>query len=274
MLLFGATSMVGWSIVQLGKEAIAPFCNPFTRAEPCRSWRRIRLEDEDAIAAVLRERPPLVIHCGGICDVDKCEQEPRFAQTINVDSIAALLRHLPAETRLVYCSSDHVFGAGPGPFDETSTPQPISEYGRTRVAAETLIQEHRPRGLIIRCGLPVGPSIEGKTGHLDWLRYRHSRRLPMTVVEDEVRSAVWSHKLAERIWGLARSNVTGIRHVAATRAVSRVELANYLNERYEIGARFDVSRRVEQAVPHLGNVALSTRFEDELAQPLAAVVPL
>jgi len=185
--------------------------------------------------------------------------------------VLALLDALPRGTRFVYCSSDHVFGGDRGPYRESDPSHPVSVYGKTRCAAETVITRERPDALIVRHGLGIGPSASGKSGHLDWLRYRTVRGLPTTVIADEVRSAVWSEQLADRIWKLAHSGVAGIRHVAATAASSRVDLARYLDTRFGIGAKLAVAMRHEQSVPHIGNVELGTEHNDPLAMPLAAV---
>src|SRR4029079_12168866 len=137
-----------------------------------------------------------------------------------------VLSGLPAGARMVYISSDHVFG-GDGIYDEDAEPCPISVYGRTRVEAERLVLQ-RPGSLVIRVGLPIGPSLNGRTGHCDWLRYRSDRNFPITIVSDEYRSAVRADHLACRVLQLAESSAVGIRHVAATRVASRIELANHL----------------------------------------------
>jgi dTDP-4-dehydrorhamnose reductase len=274
VFLFGATSMLGWSILRVaGAAEVTPFCNGFTRRPPAEVSRGIHLDDELAVYQLFaHEQPALIICCAGVCDVEKCEQSPGFAYSVNVDGARILADHAPAGARIVYCSSDHVFSGDGGPYDETSPPDPISVYGRTRVAAERIMLA-RPNTLVVRAGLWIGPSANGRIGHLDWLRYRHRRALPMTVVADEVRSAVWADDAAERVLALARSDATGLRHLPATRPVARPELAAYLCERFGIGARFDVQRRADRPVPHLGRVELTTIHDDALARPLPAVCP-
>lgn len=272
--LFGATSMLGWSILRgapRGSEVVA-FCNEVTRRTPD-GMRGIRLDDERAMQALFAaERPALIVHCAGVCDVEKCEDSPEFAWRVNVEGTRVLLELAPPEARIVYCSSDHVFSGDTGPYDEGSPTDPISVYGRTRVAAEQLVLA-RPGSLVVRAGLWIGPSATGRYGHLDWLRYRHRRRLPMTIVLDEARSAVWAEDASRRVWELARSSVTGIRHVVATRPVGRPELARYLNDKLGIGAKLAFEHRRDRRAPHLGHVELRTRYTDALAAPLPAVVP-
>jgi dTDP-4-dehydrorhamnose reductase len=273
VFLFGATSMLGWSILRAAPRRLTAFCNGFTRKSPEGIERGIHLDDPVAVYELFAtERPKLIIHCAGVCDVEKCEDSPEFAYSVNVDGTQLLIEHAPADARIVYCSSDHVFSGDTGPYDEASPTDPVSVYGKTRVAAERLIAA-RPNSLIVRSGLWVGPSATGRNGHLDWLRYRHRQKLPMTVVADEARSALWAEDAARRVWALADSALTGVRHVVATRVVSRPELAAYLAERYAVGAAIDVHHRRDRRAPHLGRVELATRFSDALAQPLPSVIP-
>jgi len=275
VFLFGAGSLLGWSIWRARplELDVVGFCNASTRPLPAGVDRAIDLDDLAAVRALFaRERPRLIINCAGVCDVETCERSPDFAWDVNVVGTRNLLAHAPPDARIVHCSSDHVFGGDRGPYREDSPTAPISVYGRTRVAAEALAQA-RPSTLTVRAGLWIGPSANGRIGHLDWLRDRHRRGLPMTVVADEHRTAVWAEDAARRVWALAQSDVTGIRHVTATRAVSRPELADFLVRRFAIGASFATQTRAERAVPHLGHVELATRFDDALAAPLPAVVP-
>jgi len=267
--------MPGWSLYRgRGERTLLPFCNPHADSPACEGWPRLSLEDRSAYEALFAQAaPPLVIHCGGVCDVERCEASPAWARRVNVESVGHFLDFLPRTTRLVYVSSDHVFGGREEPYDEDAPPEPLSVYGKTRVEAEALVLSRRPDALVIRYALGIGPSVDGRTGHLNWLQYRSRKGLPITIVEGEYRSAVWASDLAERVFALADSGLSGIRHVTADRAVSRVELARSLNERYSIGAHFHFAKREDRPAPHLGRVALATRFQCSLAAPLASVCP-
>jgi dTDP-4-dehydrorhamnose reductase len=274
VLLFGATSMLGWSILRArGAQEVTAFCNAGTRGVFEGIGAGIDLDDEPAVAALFeRERPQLIINCAGVCDVGTCEDSPDFAHSVNVEGTRLLLKHAPADVRIVHMSSDHVFSGDTGPYVEDSPHDPVSVMGQTRVAAEQLVLA-RGNAIVIRAGLWIGPSATGRIGHLDWLRDRHRRGLPMTVVQDEYRSAVWAEDAARRVWQLARSELTGVRHVVAERIVSRPQLAGYLNERFAIGAQLGSQTRAERGRPHLGKLDLRTRFTDALAAPLPSVVP-
>jgi len=270
-LLVGATSVLGFTLAQMFPELVAPLANPHNRKADGQPWHRARLDVRSDWRPLLAAAPPrLVIYAHAVCDVGRCQEYPDWARRMNVDSLAALLEELPATTRFVYLSSDHVFG-GDGVYRESSPPIPISHYGETRVAAERLVLA-RPDALVVRFGLPIGVSLSGRNGFYDWLRYRHQRGLPITVIRDESRSAAWAGDIAARVMRLAQSRLTGIRHIPAQCAVARPELAAFLMRQQGLSTTFTVRRRAEQPHPHLGHVEIGSDYLDEYAAPLPSVV--
>jgi len=269
--LFGATSILGYSLALLFPERVAPYGTPGARPGSGCSWPALHLEDPSWARSLFEQQcPDLLIYGHAVCDVPKCEDSPEWARQINVGHVRRVLAALPSHTRIVYLSSDHVFG-GDGIYDEGTEPCPISVYGRTRVDAEHLVLQ-RSGSLVIRVGLPIGPSLNGRTGHWDWLRYRSERNFPITIVSDEYRSAVWANQLACRVLQLADSSAVGIRHVAATRVASRIELANHLFSLLDKPAGYLTETRRQRATPHLGHVELATVYNDALSTPLMSVL--
>jgi dTDP-4-dehydrorhamnose reductase len=270
-LLFGATSILGYSIAKLFPETVLPFVTRANRAKTLRQWPVLNLEDSAWPRTIFEQyQPNIFIQCHAVCDVPRCEAAPEWAREVNIVYLKRVLDALPDKTRLVYVSSDHVFG-GDGIYDEDSPPCPISVYGRTRVAAEEMVLRRRD-SLVIRVGLAIGPSPNGRTGHWDWLRYRIGKNLPVTIVHDEYRSVVWAQDLALRVMQMAESRETGIRHVSATRAISRIDLADHLLSIFGEPTNYDRESRFERATPHLGRVELASRFHGEFSQPLACVL--
>jgi len=270
-LLFGATSVLGYGIAKRFPDSVLPFVTRANRAKAIRQWPVLNLEDPAWPATVFAQhQPDVFIQCHAVCDVPRCEVAPSWAREVNIVYLKRVLDALPDKTRLVYVSSDHVFG-GDGVYHEDSPPCPISVYGRTRVEAEEMVLS-RPGSLVLRVGLAIGPSPNGRTGHWDWLRYRIGKNLPVTIVHDEYRSVVWADDLARRVMDISVSGATGIRHVPATRAISRIELANHLLTLFGEPANYQRESRFERAAPHLGRVELASRFHGEFSQPLACVL--
>ncbi len=270
----GATSMLGWSLAttKFTGLQLTPVCSRHNRAAAARDWLRINVEDPADWSRLAQRPPDLLIYCAGVCNVERCAAHPNFAWAVNLGGVVAMLDALPRSTRLVLCSSDHVFAGRPEPYVESSPPDPISIYGHTRVASERHVLDRRPDALVIRVALPIGASMSGRIGHLDWLRHRHARQLPMTVVDGEHRAAVWAPQAARRIMMLAQSDARGIRHLAATRASGRPQLAATLCRHLGLTPAYEVVARAALGRPHLGHIDLQTEHHDALAAALPAVI--
>lgn len=262
LILLGATSIVGWNFYRAYPDRIIPFCNVHNKSKAVRHLPRIRLNDPEEVQKLFQTYPRhTFIYCDAICDVSMCEANPEWAYRVNVESLENFSRQMPRSARLVYLSSDHVFGED-GAYHKESAVCPISVYGRTRVAAEAAVKA-RDNSLIIRAGLVLGQSVDGKTGHIDWLKYRHKNRLPVTMISDEARSVIWAHALAPRLLSFAQSKITGLRHITAP-LINRVRLAQNLLAEMKIDLDFQIKNRAEQSYPHLGKIELKTLFENEI----------
>lgn len=127
-----------------------------------------------------------------------------------------------AGARLVHLSTDLVFDGEHAPYAEFDDPRPVSEYGRAKLAAEGLVD-----GLIVRTSL-----LYGKPGPQEALAARDD----VVFHEDEIRCPTHVADLAAALLELAALDVTGVLHVAAPDAVSRLELARLLGARDPQGA--------------------------------------
>ena len=103
------------------------------------------------------------------------------------------------------------------------------------------------------------------------MRYRFTKGLPITIVEDEARSVVIANDVVDRVFDFAASSCVGLRHIAAP-CISRPDLANGVIQHLGLPVRYDLKTRSEQPAPHLGRVALTTVFDDALATPLPSAL--
>ena len=270
ILLCGVSSITGYALLRGYGGRFRAFRSPYSRHAGLRNLPEFRLETPTLVQRTLGANiTGTVLYTHAVCDVPKCEENPAWAREVNVAQMTRLMDQLSPRCRFVYLSSDHVFSED-GAYTEGDPVSPLSTYGRTRVEAERVVLS-RENTLVIRAGLPLGPSPDGRTGHIDWLRHRSRSGLPITLVRDESRSVVWSEELAERILLLAQSTATGIRHVAAEVFVARPLLARYLLKSMGLEAEVRISCRKEQPAPHIGRVELKTCHRDDLARPLPGI---
>jgi dTDP-4-dehydrorhamnose reductase len=158
----------------------------------------------------------VIFHCAAWTDVDGCERDPAQAMQAN----AELTRRVAAlGARVVYLSTDYVFdGASDTSYAESDATNPISVYGRSKLAGERVLGDD---DLIVRtswiCG--DGPNIIAtivKLAHGDAaLRFATDQRSIPTLADD----------LAPMLVRMATEERSGVWHVSNRGAVSAYELA-------------------------------------------------
>jgi len=144
VLLTGATGQVGWEL--------ARSLQPLGEVVAC-DRRRADLSDPAALAALVESiAPQLIVNAAAYTAVDRAEQEPELATTINGDApgaLAAAARRLGA--LFVHYSTDYVFdGSGDAPRDERAPVAPINAYGRSKLAGERAIAQAGGDWLVLR----------------------------------------------------------------------------------------------------------------------------
>lgn len=107
----------------------------------------------DAVRHFVKENNiDIIINCAAYTAVDKAEDNPEAAMAVNGDA-PGILAAIAAErgALMVHISTDYVFnGNGPRPYDESHDTDPLSVYGRTKLAGEKAIEKSGCSYIIIR----------------------------------------------------------------------------------------------------------------------------
>ncbi|TWT40952.1 dTDP-4-dehydrorhamnose reductase [Phycisphaerae bacterium RAS1] len=187
--------------------------------------RRIPLQELVALRACVRSwRPTHVVHLGAMTAVSDAFARPDEAHAINTVATRVLAEETGAcGGRFVFSSTDMVFDGNAAPYRETDAPSPPSVYGRTKVAAERAIVG-MPHALAIRIPLMFGiPVAKTGTTFAAQLAALRSGR-PLKLFTDEHRTPIWLFDAARAVIALARSDETGLIHVAGPERLSRLEM--------------------------------------------------
>lgn len=103
-------------------------------------------------------RPDCVINCAGICGPAFCEENSDLAYKVNAvgaRNLSVAARSVHAE--LVQISTDDIFdGRASEPYNEFSTPMPVTVYGKSKLAGEEFVKTIAPKFLIIRSSWVYG----------------------------------------------------------------------------------------------------------------------
>ena len=98
-----------------------------------------------------KSQPDWIINCAAYNFVDKAESEPDKADSINALAVKNIIDSIHgSECRLIHISSDYVYdGKASVPYNEDSQTNPLSAYGRSKLAGEKYALRH-PGTMVIR----------------------------------------------------------------------------------------------------------------------------
>jgi dTDP-4-dehydrorhamnose reductase len=169
--------------------------------------------DRDAVlAAVTSIRPGLVVHAAAWTAVDACEAEPDRAWQVN----ALACRHLAEAAaatgaHLVAVSTDYVFdGTSPRPYTEWDQPNPLSVYGRSKLAGEREVLAVLPGAAVVRTSWMYGPH---GTNMVKTVLRLAAGNGPLRFVDDQRGCPTFTGDLAGMILRLGVGRRPGIFHV-------------------------------------------------------------
>jgi len=181
--------------------------------------------------AVQRLQPDIIVNAAAYTAVDKAESESELAYAINAQAPQVLAEEAKKRgALLVHYSTDYVFdGSKQGAYVESDAPNPLSVYGKSKLAGEQAIRDSGWIHLILRTSWVFG--AHGGNFLKTMLRLAKERE-GLRIVADQIGaptpaaliSDVTAHLIAAYLRGQAASAAPpfhgGLYHLAASGAVS------------------------------------------------------
>ena len=157
----------------------------------------IDLADLDSVrACVRRVRPQLVVNAAAYTAVDKAEADPDLAMRINGDApgvLAEEAKRLGAP--IIHYSTDYVYdGTKAGPYVENDAANPLSVYGRSKLAGDQSIAASGAAHVILRTSWVYGSR---GSNFLLTMRRLAAEREELRVVSDQTGAPTWCRLLAQ-----------------------------------------------------------------------------
>lgn len=189
MLVTGASGQVGSCLVdRLKKREDVELC--------ALSHHELDIADEKSISLTIESiLPDVIINAAAYTAVDKAESEKDKAYSINADACkylakAAAKNHI----LLMHISTDYVFdGEKNTPYTEQDTPNPMTVYGKSKLAGEQEIQSYGERYVILRTAWVFG--LTGNNFVKTMLRLAKDRK-QLRVVSDQFGAPTFADDIA------------------------------------------------------------------------------
>ena len=185
----------------------------------------VDLADLDAIEPALdRADPGVVIHAAALSSAEAVRLDPARADLINIRATRRIAEWVESHhRRLVFTSTDLVFGGSRAMNREDDDAEPVLAYGRTKRAAEVALVAYQS-AVVARLPLLFGPSRCGRPSFFDNAIAALQRGEPQTFFDDEFRTPLDYRSAARGLLQLATTDIRGLIHLAGTERMSRFEL--------------------------------------------------
>ena len=159
------------------------------------------------------ESPDVVFHCAAFTAVDKAESENASSSAVNASgalNVAEACKIVGA--RMVLFSTDYVFGGSKRtPYSPQDHPDPLSAYGKSKLAGEKNVSASGVSLLLIRTSWLYGSVGRNFVSAV----IQHAREgKTLRLVGDQTGSPTWARHVAEATLDLVECGVTGTYHIS------------------------------------------------------------
>lgn len=157
LFLTGASGLLGRAVHNkfLDSKWIV-YGTAFTRCD--KGLHKLDITDYDLLAKAIKDfKPDFIIHSAAQRFPDLVEKDPAAAHKLNVDA-TSYVTTVAAEIKVpvLYISTDYVFDGTSPPYEITDTPNPINQYGKTKLKGEEIILKNS-ENLVLRVPVLYGP---------------------------------------------------------------------------------------------------------------------
>ena len=195
---------------------------------------RLNLKELGEIEPMIQNaRPEIIIHTAAVSDVDLCEEKPAIANLVNGDATGKIGEVAEdMQSHVVYVSTDYVFDGKKGLYQEEDAPNPINQYGLSKLHGEQLLKKSGASWSIARTSVVYGWGREYQANFATWLHQKLSTQQVTRVVIDQYASPTLNTQLARMLLEVAERGLKGIFHLAGSTRINRYQFALGLARRF------------------------------------------
>ena len=245
LLVLGAGGLVGSNVATAAVAREWTVTGTYRSESPTLdvSLAELDIRNEKRVRSVVRRTSPdAVVNCAAMTAVDACEREPDRARAVNADAPGTIAAVCEKDAiPFVHLSTDYVFdGRADSRYDESATPNPIQEYGRSKLAGERAVRRHHDTPLVVRLSFVYGVHRANPSGELAgfpaWIRNRLRAVESVPLFTDQRVTPARAGHAAETVLDLLRDRCTGTYHVACRSCVTPYEFGTAIRERLDAPA--------------------------------------
>lgn len=190
--------------------------------------KKCDITDFDALAQYVDAvKPTVIINCAAFNAVELAEQQSDIAALINGKSVENIARLSKRNgIFLIHYSTDYVFDGKKGSlYTEEDSPNPMNEYGRSKLAGEEAVRKHAGDFLLLRTSWVFGNGTQNFIYKLlQWARKNSVIKLS----SDEVSVPTGTADLVSLTLSSHQKGFRGLYHCVNTDYASRYEWGRHI----------------------------------------------
>lgn len=225
ILITGGSGFVGEYLLTHAQKKYETYAIYYNNAIPDNNVHTIKFDlcQLSQIDKLLNDIfPATIIHTAAIANPDQCEHDPDKAITVNVKATEQLANWAQKNgARFIYTSTDMVFDGRRGNYKESDPTNPISQYSKTKVAAEQFIKNNNTNFVIARVALVYGIGITRHNSFFEKMIEKLTNGEKITLFDDQYRSPILVDNLAEALLELVEKKFIGTIHLGGRERISR-----------------------------------------------------
>lgn len=210
---------------------------PRFAAHSC-GYAPLDITSPDDVARIFQDfTPTVVINCAALTQVDQCETDRDECWKVNAEAVESLAKQCYSiGAHLIQVSTDFVFDGNDGPYREDARPNPISFYGKSKLAAENAAHgAGLDKWSVARTVLVYGTGEKlARSNFALWVQEKLSNGEAIHVVTDQYRTPTYAPDLASGIERIARYGKSGIFHLSGREYLSVYEFARTVAEVFDL----------------------------------------
>ena len=179
-------------------------------------------------------KPDLVIHCAGLTSVETCETDPALAYESNVTITENIARSCSNGTKLVYISTDQVYGGSNNHSETNMNLRPVNHYGKTKYWGEEKALEYCPDCIIVRTNIFGWNVKPKKVSSAEWIYNSLINGDEIILFTDYTFSPIYTENLGEIILQLVEIDFSGVVNIGSSIPCTKYEFGVFLAGEFDL----------------------------------------
>lgn len=232
-LIIGGSGLVGRALIKRIKDIAKVYATYNTNRINLEGAKFYQLDVRDAnqVNDLVKEiQPEILIHAAAKRNTKYCEKNPEEAYRVNVEGTKNIVNACKnVNTKMVFFSSDLVFGGTKGKYKEEDKVNPLNTYGKQKVIAEKIIRDNLDDWLIIRASYIYG-WFPGRDNFVSWVVENLKNGREIQISYDQFVTPIHVENFVDILMKLLENDKKGIYHVGDGECLSKYEFVKSIKE--------------------------------------------